>query len=178
MRVLAGKYKSRKIMTINSPETRPMMSKVREAVFNSLQFHIEGNDVLDLYAGSGSMGIEALSRGAGFVTFVDHSKKCVEILNKNLKNYDLNFKITNTSAKSFITNSLNTYKIIFYDPPFLLSHDIVNEEVNLIANILSEQGYLVVHRHSSSSDVLFSKFYEIIKEKKYGQSKILLLRKL
>ena len=74
MRILAGDYKSRKIDTINSPNTRPMMSKVRESIFSSLQFSIPHSDVLDLYAGSGSLGIEALSRGAQFSTFVEKSR--------------------------------------------------------------------------------------------------------
>ena len=85
MRILAGKYKSKKIQTINNSNTRPMMSKVREAIFNSLQFLIEDKEVLDLYAGSGSLGIEAISRGAKFVTFVEKSKECIDVLNKNLK---------------------------------------------------------------------------------------------
>ena len=85
MRVLAGIYKSKKIATINSSETRPMMSKVREAIFNSIQFMIEGKDVLDLYSGSGSLGIEALSRGANYVTFVELSKECILILKKNIE---------------------------------------------------------------------------------------------
>ena len=67
MRVLAGIYKSKKIETINNTDTRPMMSKVREAIFNSIQFMVEEKDVLDLYSGSGSLGIEALSRGANYV---------------------------------------------------------------------------------------------------------------
>ena len=94
MRVLAGKYKSKKIQTINNSNTRPMMSKVREAIFNSIQFLIDDKDVLDLYAGSGSLGIEALSRGAKFVTFVEKSKECIEILNKNLKEFENNFIVT------------------------------------------------------------------------------------
>ena len=79
MRVLAGIYKSKKIETINNADTRPMMSKVREAIFNSIQFMVEEKDVLDLYSGSGSLGIEALSRGANYVTFVELSKECISI---------------------------------------------------------------------------------------------------
>ena len=86
MRVLAGIYKSKKIETINNADTRPMMSKVREAIFNSIQFMVEEKDVLDLYSGSGSLGIEALSRGANYVTFVELSKECILILKKNVKN--------------------------------------------------------------------------------------------
>ena len=83
MRVLAGKYKSKLIRTIDDPLTRPMMSKVRESIFNSLQFNIENKDILDLYAGSGSLGIESLSRGANFVTFIENSDDCITILKQN-----------------------------------------------------------------------------------------------
>jgi 16S rRNA (guanine(966)-N(2))-methyltransferase RsmD len=85
LRVLAGIYKSRNIDTVNSPNTRPMMSKVRESIFSSLQFSIPDADVLDLYSGSGSLGIEALSRGARFATFVEKSRDCVKILEKKQK---------------------------------------------------------------------------------------------
>ena len=78
MKVLSGIYKSKFIETINSPDTRPMMSKVRESIFSSLQFFIPGKNVLDLYAGSGSLGIEALSRGANYATFVEKSIDCVK----------------------------------------------------------------------------------------------------
>ena len=88
MRVLAGRYKSKLIRTINDPLTRPMMSKVRESIFNSLQFNIENKDILDLYAGSGSLGIESLSRGANFVTFIENSDDCITILKKNLNEFE------------------------------------------------------------------------------------------
>ena len=107
MRVLAGIYKSKKIETINSPDTRPMMSKVREAIFNSIQFMIEEKDILDLYSGSGSLGIEALSRGANYVTFVDFSKECTLILKKNVESMSNNLSIVNSSVNSFIKNSIN-----------------------------------------------------------------------
>ena len=100
MRVLAGTYKSKKIETINIPDTRPMMSKVREAIFNSIQFMIEEKDILDLYSGSGSLGIEALSRSANYVTFVDFSKECIFILKKNVENMSNNFSIVNSSVNS------------------------------------------------------------------------------
>ena len=120
MRVLAGIYKSKKIETINNTDTRPMMSKVREAIFNSIQFMVEEKDVLDLYSGSGSLGIEALSRGANYVTFVELSKECISILKKNVENMSSNLSIVNSPVNSFIENSINKYDLIFYDPPFEL----------------------------------------------------------
>ena len=139
MRILAGIYKSKKIASINSSDTRPMMSKVREAIFNSIQFMIEGKDILDLYSGSGSLGIEALSRGANYVTFVDFSKECILILKKNVESMSNNLSIVNSSVNSFIKNSINKYQLIFYDPPFELDTEIVNEEILIIENILNDQ---------------------------------------
>ena len=178
MRVLAGIYKSKKIETINSSDTRPMMSKVREAIFNSIQFMIEKKDILDLYSGSGSLGIEALSRGANYVTFVDFSKECILILKKNVESMSNNLSIVNSSVNSFIKNSINKYQLIFYDPPFELDTEIVNEEILIIENILNNHGLLIIHRHKASEVINFSKNYELHREKNYGQSKILILRRI
>ncbi len=178
MRVLAGIYKSKKIETINSADTRPMMSKVREAIFNSIQFMVEEKDVLDLYSGSGSLGIEALSRGANYVTFVELSKECILVLKKNIENMSSNLNIVNSPVNSFIQNSINKYHLIFYDPPFELDANQVNEEVLSIENILNDHGLLIIHRHKASGDIKFSKNYELHREKNYGQSKILILRRI
>ena len=78
MKVIAGIYKGRNIDTIKDTATRPMMGIAREGIFNTLQFSFENADVLDLFAGSGSMGIEALSRGAKYVTFIDNSPDCIK----------------------------------------------------------------------------------------------------
>ena len=83
MRIIAGKYKGSRIQTINESSTRPMMSKAREGIFNSLQNSFEGSLVLDLFAGSGSLGIESLSRNASFVTFVDSSIECKKVIMKD-----------------------------------------------------------------------------------------------
>ena len=178
MRVLAGIYKSQKIETINNADTRPMMSKVREAIFNSIQFMVEEKDVLDLYSGSGSLGIEALSRGANYVTFVELSKECISILKKNVENMSSNLSIVNSPVNSFIQNSIDKYDLIFYDPPFELDTNQVDEEVLIIENILNDNGLLIIHRHKVSEDVKFSKNYELHREKNYGQSKILILRRI
>ena len=178
MRVLAGKYKSKLIRTIDDPLTRPMMSKVRESIFNSLQFNIENKDILDLYSGSGSLGIESLSRGANFVTFIENSNDCITILKQNLKEYENNYKITKSSVDKFLQTSLSTYDIVFYDPPFKKETDVVKKEVVKIYNIVNMNGFVVIHRHTASTEFDILKNYEIHKEKKYGQSNILILRKL
>ena len=178
MRVLAGRYKSKLIRTINDPLTRPMMSKVRESIFNSLQFNIENKDILDLYAGSGSLGIESLSRGANIVTFIENSDDCITILKQNLKEFENNYKITKSSVDKFLQTSLSTYDIVFYDPPFKIETDVVKNEVIKIYNILNNDGFVVIHRHTASKELDTLKNYKIHKEKNYCQSNILILRKL
>ncbi len=155
-----------------------MMSKVRESIFSSLQFSIPNSDVLDLYAGSGSLGIEALSRGAKFSTFVEKSRECIKILEKNLKGLDNNYKITNLSVDAFLQTSINKYSIVFYDPPFHFETKIVEDEISLVADLIESSGHLIIHRHSSSLSIKLPKFYEIRKEKNYGQSNILILNKI
>ena len=84
MRIISGKFKGSLINTINDSSTRPMMSKAREGIFNILQNDFNNSTVLDLYAGSGSLGIESLSRGADFVTFIELSTKCSKVIELSL----------------------------------------------------------------------------------------------
>ena len=89
-----------------------------------------------------------------------------------------NLSIVNSPVNSFIQNSINKYDLIFYDPPFELDANQVDEEVLIIENILIDNGLLIIHRHKASEDVNFSKNYELHREKNYGQSKILILRRI
>ena len=126
MRIIAGKFKGLKIKTINDASTRPMMSRAREGIFNSLQNDFDDSLVLDLFAGSGSLGIEALSRGASFVTFVDTSIDCKKIIDKNLSNIDQNYTVLVLSVSDYITQSEKKFDIIFYDPPYSLIVNSIN----------------------------------------------------
>ena len=178
MKVISGKYKGRTISSINTPSTRPMMGIAREGIFNSLQLFIENSDVLDLFAGSGSMGIESLSRGAKFVTFIDNSLDCIKQINENLKDYDNDYSVINIDVSNYINQISNKYDIIFYDPPFEYSSENVNLDITKLSTNLNEGGFIVIHRHSNSSSTVLPKDVELYKEKNYGQSKILILRKL
>tara|TARA_B100000902_G_C27313083_1_gene919593 strand:+ start:2022 stop:2558 length:537 start_codon:yes stop_codon:yes gene_type:complete len=178
MRIISGSHKGQNILTINDPKTRPMMSIAREGIFSSLQFHIENAMILDLYAGSGSMGIEALSRGAKYVTFVETSEKCIGILEKNLLNFDTNFKIQKMSVNNYISNAFDKYNIVFYDPPFNFEDSQIVDEISTLESLLEDSGYIICHRHIKSNVEILSKNLEIYKEKIYGQSRILLIGKI
>ena len=178
MKVIAGKYKGRTINTINDRSTRPMLGVAREGIFNSLQFSFENSEVLDLFAGSGSMGIEALSRGAKYVTFIDNSIDCINQIKKNLKEYEKHYSVINLDVTNYISEIINSYNIIFYDPPFEYLSEKVNLDIEELSNNLKGEGFIVIHRHSNSPSTVLPKDVELYKEKNYGQSKILILRKL
>ena len=177
MRIIAGKFKGLNIQTINDASTRPMMSRAREGIFNSLQNDFDDSLVLDLFAGSGSLGIEALSRGASFVTFVDTSTDCKKIIDKNLSDIDQNYTVLVLSVSDYITQSEKKFDIIFYDPPYSLIVNEINSDLNTIHNLMSENSKLIIHRHKSSEQFVYPEGLELYKEKKYGQSNITILKK-
>ena len=176
MKIISGTHKGQRILTINDSKTRPMMGVAREGIFSSLQFQIKDSMILDLYAGSGSMGIEALSRGAKYTTFVESSAKCVLIIEKNLNKFENNYYIQKMSVDKYISNASEKNKIIFYDPPFNFA-ELINK-YGTLEKLLDKGGVIVCHRHIKSSTVINSKNLELYKEKLYGQSRILLIKKL
>ena len=177
MKVIAGIYKGRNIDTIKDTATRPMMGIAREGIFNALQFSFENAEVLDLFAGSGSMGIEALSRGAKYVTFIDNSPDCIKQINKNLQEYKNDYSVLKLDVSNYINEVASKYDIIFYDPPFEYLTEDINEDINEIGKNLNKAAFIVIHRHSNSSSIVLPNDVELYKEKNYGQSKILILRK-
>ena len=177
MKVIAGIYKGRNIDTIKDTVTRPMMGIAREGIFNTLQFSFENADVLDLFAGSGSMGIEALSRGAKYVTFIDNSPDCIKQINKNLQEYKNDYSVLKLDVSNYINEVASKYDIVFYDPPFEYVTEDINADISEIGNNLNKNAFIVIHRHSNSSSIVLPNDVELYKEKYYGQSKILILRK-
>ena len=177
MKVIAGIYKGRNIDTIKDTATRPIIGIAREGIFNTLQFSFENADVLDLFAGSGSMGIEALSRGAKYVTFIDNSPDCIKQINKNLQEYKNDYSVLKLDVSNYINEVASKYDIVFYDPPFEYVTEDINADISEIGNNLNKNAFIVIHRHSNSSSIVLPNDVELYKEKNYGQSKILILRK-
>ena len=121
MRIITGKAKGIRLDTLEGDQTRPTAERVKEAVFSMLQFDIEGRSVLDLFAGSGQLGLEAVSRGAVSATFVERSKDAVKIIDKNIAKTRLSAycKVVNCDCLDFIKrNRCDKYDIIFLDPPY------------------------------------------------------------
>ena len=139
MRIVGGKYKGIPLTAFDGDKIRPTSDKVRESFFNIIQFGIFGKSFLDLFCGTGAMGIEALSRGASEVVFNDASRESLNLLKKNLAKVKAQngYRITNLSAEVFLKNNAQKFDYIYIDPPYKsglglaclpLSVDALNDE--------------------------------------------------
>ncbi len=164
MRIIAGKYKGRVIRFPNSKYVRPTTDKVKESLFNYLtnRINFDGIKVCDVYAGSGSLGLEALSRGAGEIHFVEKNLFVIKVLKENI--YSLNemdnCKIYKTEAVRFsLMKNHEEYNLILADPPFF-KDDIHIVVQNLIKrNYLTKEGILVVERSIKTKDADVENFH-------------------
>ena len=120
MRVITGTARGRKLITLEGDDVRPTVERTKEAMFSAIQFEIEGRRVLDLFAGSGQLGIEALSRGAESAVFVDQSKRAVDVVKKNVKSTGFSdvSRIVNAEASVFVLSTDEKFNIAFLDPPY------------------------------------------------------------
>lgn len=142
MRVITGTARGRKLKTPENYDIRPTTDNVKEAIFNIIQFDIEGRRVLDLFAGTGQMGIECLSRGAESAVFVDQSREAVQIVRDNLKTCGLKGTVLQQDAVSFL-NGCGRFDLIFMDPPYDSDlYEIVLNN-NKLVDILSDGGIII-----------------------------------
>lgn len=118
MRVIAGKHRSRILLEFEGREIRPTTDRVKESLFNILQNKTPGAEVLDLFCGSGNLGIEAISRGAKSSVFVDSNKKSIALTNQNLKNLKEEAETFNYDATNYLNLTDKKFDIIFLDPPY------------------------------------------------------------
>ena len=182
MRVITGSAKGVKLGTLEGLNTRPTSERTKEALFSMLQFDIEGRTVLDLYAGTGQLGIEALSRGAARAVFVDNSKDASNIIKKNLvkTRLEMNGSVVCRDAADFLRFDSVKYDIVFIDPPYAL-HVVPDMLELLIQNELLKPSSFVVCE--SEEEDLFAAheslktFFEIVKNAKYGIAHITVLKK-
>ena len=187
MRIISGKFKGKKILTPKDKNTRPLKDLTKESIFNiivhskKININLENSNILDLFSGVGSFGIECISRGAQKVTFVENYHNVLPVLKKNLDNLksEINYEIIqNDIYQNFKIEKLkDKFDLIFLDPPYK-EKAIENILDSIITNkILKDSGIIIVHRHKNESDIL-PKDLKIIEEKKYGISKIVFLNYL
>ena len=143
MRVIAGTAKGRRLYAPKGMETRPITAKIKEALFNIWQDRISGSDFLDLFAGSGQLGIEALSRGARCCIFVDQSVQSQQVIKQNLTTTQLASKarVAAMDAKAFIRSTGETFDIALLDPPY--DSGILPEVLPLVAEKMNDGGAIL-----------------------------------
>lgn len=143
MRVITGLARGRRLETLPGEATRPTAEKVKESLFSAIQFDIEGRRVLDLFAGSGQLGIEALSRGASGCVFVDKNTEAVKIIRRNLQNTGLSSaaQVLGTDALSYLTRPGDRFDLVFLDPPY--AAELLLPALNKVAPLVNDGGIIV-----------------------------------
>ena len=184
MRIISGSFRGKKILEPKDIKTRPLKDLTKESIFNILnhskkfKINLENSEILDLFSGVGSFGIECLSRGVKSVIFVENYNGVLPVLKKNLQNLKSieNYKVIEkdiNNGKIFETLD-KKFDIVFMDPPYK------DKNLNLLLEnlenikILNKNGIVVIHRHKNEQDMI-PKNFKVIEEKRYGLSKIIFL---
>lgn len=175
VRIITGKYKGRQLTTVRDNSVRPATDRVKGSIFNVLQNRLALQDavVLDLFAGSGSLGFEALSRGAGQVVFVDGSSAALDAVEENAEELDCldSCELVEDDALSFIRREHREFDLIFADPPYawesipLLPVEIVTRK------LLKKQGFLIIE-HSKQTEFQSNENYKLSVRKEFGNTRV------
>ena len=182
MRIISGNYKGKKILLPKDKLTRPLKDLTKESIFNIikhsklLDVRLENSNILDLFSGVGSFGLECLSRGAASVTFLESYKEVLIVLKKNIDNLKLQNYSKIIEKDIFAEKTLKLldrkFEIIFMDPPYKEKRLAYLLDSIIKLKLLRENGIIIIHRHKKEEDV-FPDDFNIIIEKNYGISKII-----
>ena len=182
MRIISGNSKGKKILKPKDRSTRPLKDLTKESIFNIIQhsnkfnIKIKNSNILDLFSGVGSFGLECLSRGSSTLTFVENYKDVLQILKKNILNLNYEKKCSiiekNIFDKLDFGVFLERFDIIFMDPPYKEKNILLLLNKIIGSDILNKNGIVIIHRHKKTKDI-FPNNFKIIDEKTYGISKII-----
>lgn len=180
MRVISGLYKGRVIDGFDIEGTRPTQDRVKESIFSTIQKYIDESVTLDLFSGSGNLGIEALSNGSKECYFVDNNKKAINVINNNIKKLDVkNAKVINDDYKNalnYFKNNGISFDLIFLDPPYKFEY--IDEIIKFIIdnNLINKNGLIICEFEFDINKEY--KELELYKEKKYGYKKVIIFKKI
>lgn len=169
MRIISGKYGNRNLKTPAGDKIHPMGERIRNAIFNKIGGRVVDARVLDAFAGSGAVGIEALSRGAESCVFVEKNRQVASILNQNLQTLDINEgRIVQATVLQFLETNDQQFDLIFADPPY---HDPQNSSVIALAEVLAPGGQLILSNPKSAPSLIIPGL-ELADERTYADAKI------
>lgn len=179
MRIISGNARGTKLYTLEGNNTRPTLDRVKEALFNKINFQLEEAIVLDLFAGSGALGLEALSRGAKIAYFGENSHQAAKVIEKNIYKTKMQDKaklIIKDYKKVLEDVKQIKFDIIFLDPPYETNYDIEAIELVLKDNLLKDNGFIVLETDSNEKENKIKTLnIKIDDTRKYGRVKLLFL---
>lgn len=178
LRVISGSARGKKLISMEGLDVRPTLDRVKESVFNMIAFDISDASVLDLFCGSGALGIEALSRGAKRAVFVDKNATALSVTKQNLTATRLadNAKLVQSDSIVYLQNTNDVFDIILIDPPYQAQlYERVLQEI-LERKLLAPNGIIVVESAESDPPEIPVKLFSEVREKKYGKVKIFLIK--
>jgi len=179
MKIISGKYRGRNLLGFDIDGTRPTMDRVKESIFGMIQNYINESIVLDLFSGSGNLGIEALSEGSKYIYLVDNNKKAIDTIKKNIENIGIKecslLNMDYKKALDYFNQNNIKFDIIFLDPPY--KTDYIEHSIKLIDkyNLLNKDGIIIVES-SSLDKIIYTDKYKAIKNKKYGDKWVVILK--
>lgn len=185
MRIIAGAHKGSRLLTPSGSNTRPTSDRVKESVFSMLEGYgvLRAATVLDLFAGSGGLGLEAMSRGAALADFVDSGHASVRAIESNAKKLQIDHSVNlhSSDAVSYL-GTLRTrdpervFDLVFMDPPYPLSEDAVTQILGLLSGFLDEESIIVLERSTRSPEPALPDALECFRQKAFGETAIYFLQ--
>ena len=177
MRVITGEARGRKLVTLEGEDVRPTTDRVKEGMFNIIQFDLEGANVIDLFAGSGQLGIEALSRGAKHCTFIDSANRSVEVVKQNLKTvgFEKRASVFCGDAKMYIGLSKDKFDIALLDPPY--NKNIIDAVLPSVAEKMTDYGVIICESALDEKLPETAGEFSIHRDYRYGKIKLTAYRK-
>lgn len=172
MRVIAGAAKGRKLQSPRGLDTRPMTGRAREALFSSLGSRTVDAAVLDLYAGTGSMGLEALSRGAVSCVFVEHDRAALAALRHNVDAVGLGGEVVAGDVERYLERGQGAFDLVLVDPPYSLPLPSIARVLDLLAGMLNRGAVVVLHRRAGSAPPELPDRLREIDRRRYGDSEL------
>jgi len=177
MRIITGKAKGRRLVAPDTPDTRPVTERAREAVFSMIGAWVDDASVLDLYAGSGSFGLDALSRGAKSVIFVENGHRALEALRRNIESVGLGGTVVTSKVQDFLARSSGEFDLVFIDPPWAMVSTDLASDLTALDALLAPEGEVILSRRYTDEAPDRPENWRVATDRHYGDTRIVMYEK-
>lgn len=185
MRIISGKHRGTKLYTLDGIDTRPTLDRVKEPLFSIINFDLQDAVVLDLFSGSGALGLESISRGAKKAILCDSSKKAIHIIEQNVEKINSKSEIQIINKDYLDTLELlktqnEKVDIVFLDPPYKMNYSEIASQKIVEYNLLSEKGIIIIEtdrKEEIIKNIIQTNLFDVYDERKYGRVNLIFLRR-